>query len=476
MYEQSYWWSDKWDPKKYGRAFDFSRSFFEQWAELFRDVPQIAMNNQQSENCEFTNQSQKNKDCYLIFCSNESRDCMHGMWYEYCKDCVDGLYLEHGELCYEILNGKNCYGCTFSRNLDTCSDVHFSKNCIGCSSCFGCVNLRNKQYFIFNEKHSKEEYAKKMQEMRRDSFHATEEHYQRAQEFFKKFPHKYYEGSNLEDSSGDYIMNLRDSHDCFNSRNDEHIQHCQDVWRARNCQDLTETVENDFSYSVEGSANSVNVGFSKKFHQLSDAFYCSHCNYSRNLFGCISLNNGQYCILNKQYTKEEYETLVPRIIEHMRKRGEWGEHFPSMYSPFVYNESVAQEYFPRTKEEVLAGGYRWRDETDDIAHTETIIVASDLPDSIHDAPDTLIGQPIRCAVTGRPFRIIKQEMDFYRRMGLPLPRLHYDERHRRRMALRNPRKLWQRQCMNCKKAIETTYAPDRPEIVYCEECYLQEVY
>src|SRR5438046_1733622 len=60
VYEQAYWWSDNWDPKSYGRNVDFSRPFFEQWAELFRAAPQLAMNNQLSENCEYTNQSQRN--------------------------------------------------------------------------------------------------------------------------------------------------------------------------------------------------------------------------------------------------------------------------------------------------------------------------------------------------------------------------------------------------------------------------------
>ncbi len=49
VYEQSYWWSDAWDPKEYGRTFDFSRPFFEQWAALYRAVPHIALNNQKSE-------------------------------------------------------------------------------------------------------------------------------------------------------------------------------------------------------------------------------------------------------------------------------------------------------------------------------------------------------------------------------------------------------------------------------------------
>ena len=71
---------------------------------------------------------------------------------------------------------------------------------------------------------------------------------------------------------------------------------------------------------------------------------------------------------------------------------------------------------------------------------------------------------------------MKPELAFYRKMQLPMPHFHPDERHDRRMALRNPRKLWDRTCEKCRAAIETTYSPERPEIVYCESCYLKEVY
>ena len=81
--------------------------------------------------------------------------------------------------------------------------------------------------------------------------------------------------------------------------------------------------------------------------------YCISCFGSHDCFGCVGLRNKSYCILNTQYTKEEYEELVPRIIIHMMKNGEWGEFFPSSMSPFGYNETVATEYFPREKEEAL---------------------------------------------------------------------------------------------------------------------------
>jgi hypothetical protein len=208
----------------------------------------------------------------------------------------------------------------------------------------------------------------------------------------------------------------------------------------------------------------------------SDLVYCDWLKVCSDCFACIGLKHKQHCILNTQYTKEEYERLVPRIIEHMQKTGEWGEFFPAEMSPFAYNETMAQEYFPLTKEEVLSREWKWRDEVDEVPKIEKITPAERLPDSIDDIPDDILNWAIKCEATGKPFRIIKQELAFYRKMRLPVPRLHPDERHRRRMALRNPRKLWKRECAKCGKEIQTTYSPERPEIVYCESCYLQTVY
>ena len=57
VYEQSEWWSDKWDQLDYGRDFDFSRNFFEQFDELMREVPlcQLTTEYTQQENCSYTN-------------------------------------------------------------------------------------------------------------------------------------------------------------------------------------------------------------------------------------------------------------------------------------------------------------------------------------------------------------------------------------------------------------------------------------
>ena len=159
----------------------------------------------------------------------------------------------------------------------------------------------------------------------------------------------------------------------------------------------------------------------------------------------------------------------------MQKTGEWGEFFPSSLSPFGYNETVAQEYYPFSRDVALQHLYNWSDYEAPFPKVEKIIPASKLPDDITKIPDDILNWAIECEVTKRPFRIIKQELEFYRKHNLSIPRRHPDQRHLDRMALRNPRKLFERKCDKCGKDMITTYAPDRPEKVYCEECYNREI-
>lgn len=455
VYKHEYWWGDSWEAMDYAREVDFGKPFMEQFKDLLHCVPAAALNNARSINCEFTNQSQNNNNCYFITCSNQSEHCFFCMWIQNALNCADCLYLKKGELCYEVINANSCYNVKFSDNATNCSDSWFLKNCIGCKNCFGCVNLRNKEYYFFNEKLSKKEYEEKVAMLGLETNHGIEEMRNKFDEFCLRFPNKFYHGAQIENSNGDYIQEVKNSFYCFNCRYSEDIQYCQDAWEAKNCYDLTETFTNDVCLEVEGSVSDFNCAFCMKIDNSYDCFYSSHCYSCKNCFGCAGLRNKEYCILNKQYTKEEYESLVPRIIESMRADGSWGEHFSPSVSPFAYNETVAQEYFPLTHEEALTKGYKWRaTENSTTANREGVII---------------------CKVTGRSFKLIPQEIELYKKLRLPAPEIHPDERHRIRMNRRNSRALWQRKCMQCKTNLWTSYAPDSKNIIYCEKCYLESV-
>jgi hypothetical protein len=70
------------------------------------------------------------------------------------------------------------------------------------------------------------------------------------------------------------------------------------------------------------------------------------------------------------------------------------------------------------------------------------------------------------------------ELSFYKTVNLSLPTKCPNCRYFDHLFFKNPLKLWHRKCMkpDCPNEFETSYSPDRPEIVYCEKCYNQEVY
>ena len=159
--------------------------------------------------------------------------------------------------------------------------------------------------------------------------------------------------------------------------------------------------------SVDTGADATKLLFDIFVWGGNDVYYSYASHGCGNIFGCIGLRQKQYCILNKQYTKEEYEELVPKIIQHMNdmpyidSKGriyKYGEFFPSELSPFCYNETIAQEYFPLTKEQALEQGYKWKD-TEDRNYTIDI-KTEDIPDDIKDVNEDIIGKVIECEHKG----------------------------------------------------------------------------
>jgi hypothetical protein len=160
----------------------------------------------------------------------------------------------------------------------------------------------------------------------------------------------------------------------------------------------------------------------------------------------------------------------------MKTTGEWGQFFPIGTSNFGYNETVAQEYFPITKEEAEKKSLPWWDKITSTSGKETV-KNSELPDNIDEVKDSIVNGVLVCTC-GKNYKIVPYELSLYRKLGVPLPRECPNCRHERRNILSGNRALFYRQCIRngCQNKFETTYSPDRPEIVYCEKCYQQEVY
>jgi hypothetical protein len=476
VYAQEYWWSDNWDAVDYGTDFDFNRPFFEQFKELYQKVPRPNLFTTYlfDENCDYVNYSGMGKNNYLTFDSDYNRDTYYVYSANNCTNSSDGFRIIKCELCYEAVDCKNCYNCKYIQDCNNCQDSAFLQNCEGCKNCFMSFNMQHKEYYAFNKPVSKEEYEALMKSL--SSYEQVQKYRTEFKELSKTFPKKFMHGLQNEDVSGDYIFNCKNVHESYD---------CDQTWGGKNltqtfgvnikdcmdCDIIGENAELSYECSNAGYNLTRAIACLDSLHQISDIMYCSHVYYSSNCFGCVGLRRKKYCILNKQYTKEEYENLVPRIIEHMRKAGEWGEFFPENIFPFAYNESLAMMYKPLTKEQVLTQGYTWRDDEKKSAPASTAP-----SDNIHDAADTVTKEIFACETCSSNYRIIPQELNFYRSRDIPIPHQCFKCRNMARLAQRNPRHLWDRNCAHCSAPIRTSYAPERPEQVYCEKCYLKAVY
>ncbi len=481
VYAQDSWWSDKWDAKEYGRDFDFSRPFLEQFNELLKEVPHMAMVVSHGENSDYCPYAVYYKNSYMCVSGVVGEDMYYSFWSHDSKDCMDCYGCFQCEKCYECIQCINLYNSIYCKDSDNSHDLAFCVNCDGCKSCIGCYGLRHKEYYVFNKKVTPEEYERINKEIRSSAQELIKMR-EKMNQHLQKYPQRALQMVNTENCTGDYLLNCKDSHDCYLS---EGLQDCAYMWDIPDgCKDSMDCIfspGNELTYNTISTLNGYNCIVLPFCWDVKTSSYSFQCFYSSNLFGCIGLKREKYCILNKQYSKEEYEELVPRIIEHMKKNSEWGEFFPVEMSPFGYNHTAAQVYFPLSREEALEREWPWADKDPEPTKVEKTVAAAEVPESIADIPDNIVDWAITGEVTGKPFRIIPQELAFYRKMGLPVPRRHPNQRHQERQDMLNPYRLYERKCDKCETIIKTTFAPDPKGghggvIVYCEKCYLETVY
>jgi hypothetical protein len=537
VYCSACWWSDTWDGLDYGVDFDPQKPFLQQLRELLQRVPMMNLYGLYTTviNSDYNNLVGHLKDCYMVTSSDHGENLCYGSIVQNSSDSVDNLMINRCQLCHESVNCQDCYKTFFSGDCEACREVFFCKDCLNCQDCFGCCNLRNKQYYFFNQPLSKEQYNQAVAKYNLASFNQLILAKQFTEEHWLKFPVKYFHGRHNVNSSGDYLFNTKNTQHSFIANNIEDSKFCSfvDVTPANMSESYDFTSYGSSSsllYEALQTGDQVariKIGWFVITNSL-DIEYSMFQVGCKNTFGCVGLKKKQHYILNKQYSENDYKKLKEKVIEQMNsmpyvdKKGrayKYGEFFPIELSPFGYNETSAQEYLPLSKAEAELNGYSWRDP--EPRNYQINIKSQDLPDNIKDVKDDILNQVIECQHQSKcnehptqeqalcrvgcteAFKIIEPELAFYRRMNLPLPRLCPNCRHYGRLKQRNPLKLWTRQCMcsgktsqapqglplgayvntakhehgdnPCPNTFQTSYAPDRPEIVYCEACYLKEV-
>lgn len=501
------WWGDKWDPMRYGVSYDRDKPFFAQLRELQNKVPRPSLRATNCKNSEYCNYTADVKDSYLVFGSIEVENCMYGSPYE-SKYCVDTYLARECEYCYECTDCEKLSNSAYAQDCAASLNLLYCVDCKNCQDCIGCAGLRNKSYHIFNVSYTKEEYMREKERIIRGGRATLEEVRKKFEAVKQKMPRRFNTALQCVSVSGDHIVQSKNARNCFDVKRVEDCAYCIRMIDAKDTHDTNYCEYVELCYDYLGFWKVARSKFSNTCGEGSELEYADFCSSASNLFGCVGLRNKQYCILNMQYSKEEYERVRVDIVAHMNampfvgKNGRtyrYGEYFPAELSLLAYNETVAQDFFPLLREAAIAAGFEWKDtEMRNYAVTRT---PTEITPYIEDVADAITKEVIGCIHKGvcnhlctTAFRVIPEELQFYRRMRLPLPLMCPNCRHYERLARRNPLKLWHRQCMcnwgageykntgahshgenPCPNEFETPYAPERKEIVYCEQCYNAEI-
>lgn len=497
------WWSDKWNPFEYGVDYDFSKDFFSQYFSFKKNVPHQSVYHVNFINSEYCNFGHSYKNCYLVFGGYNNENVSYGNLIGDIRDSSDVSLSTGLELCYEVINCFKSSMLKFSSNCEDSSDLSFCIDCRGCISCFGCVGLRNKQYNIFNQQYSKAEYEEKIKEFNISSY----DNFIQVKSAFDAFalsqPYRFTRTRNVTNCSGDDISNSKNCKNVVWGHGMEDSAYVFFAVNSKECYDITAVGTliggTELLYEISSSfgGNRQIVGI--RTVGDSNSFYSEDCHNCNDIFGCIGLNKKSYCIFNKQYSKEEYEELLPRIIEQMEsipykdkmdRQYTFGDFWPIEFSPFGYNETKAMEYFSLDKNAIEEKGYHWYEK--EINNYTPTIKNQDMPNDIKSLSGEVTDEIFECAHTNcnhgctKAFKVIHNELQIIQRLGVPLPRECPNCRHYERLKKQNSTKFFHRSCVcdkanhthqgKCEVEFETSYVPERPEMVYCEKCYQQEIY
>lgn len=474
IYKSREWWGDAWDPMQYGMEYDSSRPFFEQLKELQENIPRPHQTGENSTNCDWCDDVWDSKNCYLSRSLSKSENLSYSYRIIESKDCFDIALSFNLQNSYDCVTCHNSFNLNFSESSRDCIDSYFLFDCRNCQNCFMSYNLRNKQYCIRNKQYTKEEYFKELENMKLDSYKNIENLKKEFEDILQNDAvHR--ENFNLKttDSVGNYLNNCDKCINCFTW---DDSQNCRNSLRGLYSKDSIDQL-GTWHTEVSGANSCVVRGYQIKNSCWSDARYSEYldlCKEVEYCFGCVGLRKKKYCILNKQYTKEEYENLKNKIISDMERAGEYGKFLPYSMGLCGYNLSNGSIYFPDVKKEevVKLDGY-WSEE--DMSSVDGIS-SLQLPDSILDTKIEITSQALICPETKYRFNISKDEYEFHKNKKFALPRIHFDLRMIKKAKRTAVLKSYPYKCTFCGNDIMAYYPPEWGyKKIACEECYKQNI-
>ena len=474
------WHKDEWvkhaDPPH--AALDASRGMFPQLWDLFRQCPIAHNMGAGNQNCEYTDDTWYSKNCYLFHSALGAEDSRYSYRNIRIKDSVYATYSFESERTHDLMYSTSCFDVRYALNCRDCSNSSFIYDCRGCSNCFFCYNLRNKQYCIGNQQYPREKYLEAVEKWNLSS-HAV---YQNAERTFQRMLkeqawHRALFIDRSEACTGNYIENSKNASNCFFVDDAEDCINVMRTTGSKDCLDcLSPAVKCELIYcSCTCQDQCYNCRYCYDLIQSQHMEYCAHCFQCRNCFGCCGLVGKEYCILNTQYSPEQYEEEKHRMIRHMQQAGEYGLFFPGHFAASPYEESLAGFHWPLDDATLKRYGFRKGSRVSQ--HPTDAHDISEIPDTALNATSELRDTIFWDKDAKRPFQIKQADIEFSRKLQVPLPHSYYMHRILQNFSsIPCNGALRMTVCGKCAAQTQTSWQEQYDGRILCETCYLKEVY
>ena len=297
-------------------------TFFAELQRIINLIPKEPTRVFNSQDCQYCNYTYHSDNLYFGFDMANSQDCIYIFDSYMAVNCVDADYIVECEESYDCVDLFQSSSCSHSFNCDHCRDTSWSWDCSNCHDVFGCVHLANKSFCIFNRQLTESEYRAKVKIYQQ---WPQQKIIDQLRIIYTTLPVRQLFADNNENSPyGNNLFFNKNVYLSFDAAHDENCGYLYDSFYNKNCYDMTYASRyNEYSYQVvESDANNESC-FIVNSSNCQNSFYLFNCKNVKNSFGCAGLRNRQYCILNRQLTKEQYEIILPKIKEELTKT-DWG--------------------------------------------------------------------------------------------------------------------------------------------------------
>ncbi len=506
--------SDARDSLDYGIDIDEEKSVMDHIQHLTRTTPYQdligSLSNIQT-NATYTNYTSDIADSYLVFDANNVQKSCYSMLILDCNYMIDCLSCTHSENCYECIDSDHIFACFYCQKVVHTKYSWYMTDCQNCDYCLGCVWIQWKKYYILNKEVDKKRYEETLHNLQDPTYKET--FIAQWKTLCDQWPRPATMIVWSDKAAGNDIFDSAGVHWWFTIRNAQDISYCYNLTDAQDCYDVFSYGQNANSMynSVQAWRQSHHIYYSNTIGKWENLLYCIEVKKSKHCFWCVNMRDKEYCIFNKQYTKEAYETIVPKLLQDIKKNWLDWDFLRSDCSPFPYNDTFAALYFPietvhyanqsqiinqngvldvfvEDKDAFISKAWLqvaewvrrpiwWRNKQQEINIPEGIQLIAK-KDLIHwDYTDaSILQKAIVCEVSWRPFRIVQIELDFYKKYNLPIPYVHPDLRQEQRMKSRTWLQFYLRTCSKTGEEIISIYSQDVSFPVYSQEVYKKLVY